>query len=92
MTAQLAVESLEWDILLQDCCAERSSIYIEERIPLRSLHVFLIALSMLHGIFKNTVSGDWYICPVDFGRKSTCATQDRCNLCALVLPSHGCVS
>ena len=44
---------------------ERSSNYIEDRIPLRSLHVFLVALSMLHGIFKNMVSGDWYVCPVD---------------------------
>ena len=40
-------------------------IYVEDRIPLHSLHVFLVALSMLRGIFKNMVSGDWYVCPVD---------------------------
>ena len=40
-------------------------IYIEDRIPLRSLHMFLVALSILHGVSKYTVSGDWYICPVD---------------------------
>ena len=67
-------------------------IYVEDRIPLRSLHVFLVALSMLCGIFKNTASGDWYVCPVDFGRKSMCAMQDRHNLCVLVLLSHGCGS
>ena len=65
MTAQSAVDSLEWDILSQDCHAERSSIYIDNRIPLRSLHMFLIALSIQCGVSKYTVSGDWYVCPVD---------------------------
>ena len=33
-------------------------IYIEDRIPLHGLHVFLVALSILCGTFKNMVSGD----------------------------------
>ena len=65
MTAQSAVESLEWDILSQDCQLERSSIYVEDRIPWHSLHVFLIALSTPHGVSKYTVSGDCYRCPAD---------------------------
>ena len=40
-------------------------IYVDDRIPLRSYYVFLVALSILRGIFKNTASGDWYVCPVD---------------------------
>ena len=40
-------------------------IYIEDSIPLHSFYMFLVALTMLRGIFKNTGSGDWYVCPVD---------------------------
>ena len=40
-------------------------IYIEDSIPLCSLHMFLVALSMLRGVSKYMVSGDWYVCPVD---------------------------
>ena len=30
--------------------------------------MFLVALSMLCGFFKNMASGDWYVCSVEFGR------------------------
>ena len=40
-------------------------LYVGDSIPLCSLHVCLIDLSILCGTAKYTVSGDWYICPVD---------------------------
>ena len=71
--------------------------YVEDRIPHMLLYTFLVALSMLRGTFK--IQSIFKICRVwflhayvDFGRKSTCATQDRCDLCELVPPSHGCGS
>ena len=40
-------------------------LYIGDSIPLRSLHVCLVDLSILRGTAKFMVSGDWYVCPVD---------------------------
>ena len=40
-------------------------LYVEDSIPLCSLHVFLVDLSILRGVSKYMVSGDWCICPVD---------------------------
>ena len=37
----------------------------QNQIPQCSLHVFLVALSLLRGVSKYTVSGDWCVCPVD---------------------------
>ena len=40
-------------------------LYVEDSIPLHSLHVCLVDLSILHVAAKYMVSGDLYICPVD---------------------------
>ena len=64
---------------------------------LRSSTYSVAALSMLRGTFKIRsifkVCRVWFLHTyVDFGGKSTCAMQDRRNLCVLVPPSHGCGS